>query len=194
VNASASTAPPLTRISAGSWVPSGASLISKYQGIAVFAIFLAVSDILPDFSKEISTMEAAASLTGLIVFTGQTLKLAAQIHGFLTTIINAPAEIRQLSQNLNGLNNVLSEILDAARGAGNFDVVVPRTLESTLVEIRGDLEGLERVVQKTQGVGRVERSWKKLKWAFAEKDVERMCSLLERRKQTLSLAVGTVNL
>lgn len=141
-------------------------------------------------------MEAAASLTGLICFTGATLKLAAQIHSFLTTIANAPAAIHQLSQNLKSLNHVLAEILSAARGVGDVaGYTVPRILSASLGELKGELEVLEGIVRKAGAAGnRAERTWKKVKWAFSEREVERLCDVVERRKQTLGLALGALSL
>ncbi|KAI5782628.1 hypothetical protein EDC01DRAFT_780360 [Geopyxis carbonaria] len=139
--------------------------------------------------------EAAATIAGLLCFVGQTAQTAIQLHGFFATILSAPQEIKALQTNLLGLHGILLELMGALECS---PVDIGRGLGRAIEECAGELENIGDVVRRlgsTNGVmkgGR--RLWKGVKWAFSEKDIAASVQGLERRKQTLMLALSGLSL
>ncbi|RPA80722.1 hypothetical protein BJ508DRAFT_124986 [Ascobolus immersus RN42] len=147
-------------------------------------------------------MEVAAGITGFVCAVGQACQVAAQLHTFFASITDAPARIVQLSEKLDALHSVLARINDIATSLdAECGVEVPADVELALKRTLRKLEDVRRVVRKYDvGIERdgtkwkVKRSWMKIKWAFKEEEVARICGELEAEKAGLGLALQSLGL
>lgn len=149
-------------------------------------------------------MEVAAGITGFVFAAGQACQFAAQLHAFFTNITNAPIQIQQLSEKLIALHSVLARINDVAVSLDtDCGIDIPTDVKLSLTRTLRKLEVVQGVVRKLDvnivrdGTGdkwKLKRNWMKVKWAFKEDEMWRLCGDLDSEKAGLGLALQSLSL
>jgi hypothetical protein len=147
-------------------------------------------------------MEIAAGVTGFVCAVGQACQVAAQLHTFFASITDAPSRIIQLSEKLDALHSVLRRINDVSTSLdAECGVEVPADVDLALKRTVTKLEGVKRLIRKLDvnierdgRAWKVKRSWMKVKWAFKEEEMGRICADLEAEKSGLALALQSLSL
>ena len=140
-------------------------------------------------------MDGASNIVAFLGLADIILRAGSKLYDFIAAIKDAPQEIRDLQQDLNGVNLLLNELKEHWSG---LSVVQPRSCLNPLIDscvsslriIYRDLDVLLTTTRKPDSSKRIASTWVKIKWVFEDKQVAKLIRSLKRHKLFLVTAVA----
>jgi hypothetical protein len=128
-------------------------------------------------------------------------KIAKLLYSFISSVVEAPNEIRSLVSSLYSLNTSLCQIqslLLDPRFTSMHGTEAITGLEDVLgncVRVYSHLqEKADAAETVLNGDSRAKRLWVDVKWVFQDGEVGGLLTSLEREKATLALIINTMSL
>ncbi|KAL6716718.1 hypothetical protein ACLMJK_006286 [Lecanora helva] len=143
--------------------------------------------------------EATGAASGILALLATAYKSCKELHKVLRGMKNTPRHLHTLSKDLEDFYLVLGSIQaiidDGQSEWGMLDSAASNSLDAVLrssIEIFSDINTtLKPCTIKGQSMGL--SAWKRLKWSFKEKEIERVRMRLLDNKMTLNMAVSVAN-
>lgn len=143
-------------------------------------------------------LSVAAGIASLIDIGG---RVAKELYTFISSIMEAPNEIRSLVSSLYSLNTSLCEIqslLLSPSFAAVHTVEQMKNLEDVVTNcarVFTDLQSKSTRAAKTlDGTNKLKKLWIDVKWVFDEEKIEDLLRSLEREKSNLMMIINALNL
>ena len=138
-------------------------------------------------------LSIAAGIAGLATFGTQ---LATKVYQFFDGIKDAPPDVRQTAQDLDGVASVLQQLKSALRIEAAGHVTFPPETRRDLKEVVKGCEAvfrrLEKLMYKYEDVDTSLR--KRAKWnRVGEAEAKKLSGMLTAQKLTLNLTLQLVN-
>jgi hypothetical protein len=139
----------------------------------------------------LGVVTGAAGLASLAV---QLLECIHKLHDLHANIRDAPAEIREILEEVDLLGDVVTSYLGVSGGATRTCLVPPVVQKQALGRCSKVLEILRNIAQELETTMQTSRTrrwinWAKVEAAFKRKQLARIQTALDRAKSTLTLAI-----
>jgi hypothetical protein len=147
----------------------------------------------------VDPLSVAASAFAVVGVIDVVLRASIEFCRFLSEIKDAPKEVEQLRNNINGTIHLLNaskkcleDLQNNTFPTDSSSIDVTDTIEQFRVAIRSLDRELKPLVALTKKPNLADRSWARVKWVLNERKVEKSLQKLEYSKSTLTNALVLV--
>lgn len=132
-------------------------------------------------------LSSAASAIAVVSLAGQLATGLVNIHSFWASIVDAPSDIRAISQDLKLFQNILQQIQENDQRYG-VDVSTAEVLNHCFNQVQDLAEITGKLEQGFQARSSPKRTWSSLKAVLKQGKIKKFQDQLNAAKSTLCLA------